>query len=84
MSPEITNGIFALIGVFIGALVTSIGTYATLRQQNRIWKKESLLNELRTRRDEIDELVGLMGELEINPDASIFVPRSSTARAAIK
>lgn len=85
MNPELTNAIFALVGVFIGSLVASIGTYATLRQQHRIWKTEKLLEELRDRRNEIDELVENLGHLDINAETGLKINASNdpASRAAL-
>ena len=63
MTPEITSAIFTLVGVIVGILATSIGTYATLRQQNRIWRNEKQLEELRVQREHIDHLIENMGHM---------------------
>lgn len=85
MNPELTNAIFALIGVFLGTLAASIGTYASLRQQHRIWKTEKLLEELNDRRNEIDELIENLGHLDINTETGfeIIASNNPASRAAL-
>ena len=86
MSPEITSAIFALIGAIIGALVASVGTFFTLRQQNKIWKVEKRLEELRNRQSEIDVLVEEFGQFVISLDGgnvSLHAPDTPEARAAL-
>ncbi len=64
MTPELINGLFALGGVTIGIIATSVGTYMTLRHQTRMWKNEKLLQELQFQRDEIDKIIEGLGNFE--------------------
>jgi len=67
-NPDVTVGVFTLIGALIGALIAGgfsfLVTNRTLKHQEIVWQREIRLSELKKRRTEIELLIIDLGELE--------------------
>lgn len=67
---DITLAIFTLIGALIGAVVTFLGTFMTLKHQQRVWLQQTQVEELRNELIEIDDFINDLAEVNFSNDAS--------------